>query len=447
MAVIYRPLAYTTPQTGQRIEFTYDGAINDGVTHNLGSFNFSGVDGTFHQDKSLTTEDYTFTVFVNNQDDLKLLRSALNEKRTDTNTGTLEHPDPTLGTFPVVISSYSMAQNSVKKSGVIAVTITFLKTITNLLGGDPSETLNPSSASSFLSALDELNLSQAIDFANSVVNETGASLSALSNRVTDFVNDVTSGLDSLSRLSSSIYTEFTNLSAEIKNNIDTLVTTPFNLARQIQNLVQLPMLATDNADIRITAYISLYKKSLIFDASDETEFTNGTGAGVNILAAAGLNSLTSISAINYSAISTPSVTLDDIISSDNDIENLPGYLSRPKIIDTINSVIESAQETAETLSEKASNFNAETFFTQYFDYSILSKTIVSKTVKNLNKRVFDTSKEVTIITDRELTPIQHCADLYQSLELNTLNFFIQSNNLRGDEIYIVPKNREIVYYV
>lgn len=442
MAINYRPLALTTP-SGQRFEFLYNGELEDGKTHNLGEFTFSGQDEKYFQDKSITSDSFPFTILLRDQDVLKTVRTAFDEKKTDTADFILEHPDPSLGTFPVVVSNYKVSQNSVKGRGIIRVSVVFFKTITNLLGGDPTESTNPSSAGSTLTAIDELNIDQATDFENSVNLDFGSAIAALSERTIGAVNTITDSLSAMASVKEEISTLFNNTAQEILTTIDTIVLTPFDLARQMQNLIQLPMLAIDDPTQRIATYSELLTSLTVFSQDDETEFTSGSPSGLNILSGAGLFALATVSAINYSAVSTSSVTLEEIVSGE---PVSSGYISRNQIIETIDSILNTALNVTETFSEKSSNFGAETFFTQYFDYSILNKNLIAATVKNLNNRVFNTSREITIVTDQELTPIQWCANLYQSVELNTVVFFNDSNNIRGDEIFLVPKNREVVYY-
>lgn len=444
MAIDYRPLAYTAP-SGDRLEFLYDGTIEDGKTHNLGEFTFSGSDEKYFQDRSLTSNAYPFNILVRDQSVLRTIRKALNEKIKDGKTGILEHPDPTIGTFPVVVSDYTVSQNSVKGKGIIRIAITFYKTITNLLGGDITESLNPSTAKGALVAIDELNINQANDFADSVNTDYGDGAAALSNSITKSIDNINTYLNDLISLSDDLYNIYINELSEITNTIDDLVNSPGDLAQRMQNLIQMAMVATDDATTRISAYSNLLTDTLNFSEEDEKEFTNGTAAGKNILSTSGLVSLAVISAINYSAVSTKSVTIDDILSGNEAPD--AGYLSRNQVLETLNSVQNLAFTTTETLSEKAANFGAVTFFDQYFDYSILNKNLIAQTIKNLNKRIFDTTKEVKITTDIELTPIQHCANLYNSVELSTIEFFIDSNMLHGDEIFLVPKGREILYYV
>jgi len=441
MITNYRNLAYKAPQTGTRVEFPFDDELNDSVTHNLGAFQFAGQDGIFHQDNSLNTGDYTFVLLIDDQDFLRELRSIFNEKKTEDSTGELEHPDPTIGTFPAVISKIVYGQNTTKKSGIAKITITFVRDIPNLLGGDPLS----SSASATASAIDELNIEQANDFANSVDLSTGAGFASLVNKTVQSVNAAKDKLGTMAGAVDDVAILFSNTAQDILTNVDELARSPFDLARQMQNLIQLPMLAVDQATLRLSNYIEYVEEILAFSGTEENEFESGSPSGKNILSVAGLSSLAGISAINYSAVATESISLSEIQSGET--TSAGGYLSRPQIIETIQATLNSALNATEILSDRASIFGATTFFTQYFDYSILNKTIVANTVKNLNERVFATAREIIFTTEEEISIIEWCSRLYNSVELTTLNFFKDTNMIHGDEVFLVPKGREIIYYV
>jgi len=144
---IYRNLAYTTP-SGKRFEFVYNGDLSDGVTHNLAEFQFAGVNEKYFQDRTVTSDEFPFNLSITDQTLLQEVREAFDEKVEPGKVGTLEHPDITLGNFPVVLASAKFVQNSVKGIGAVIVSVVFYKTIPNLIAGDPSETEGAGSVSS-----------------------------------------------------------------------------------------------------------------------------------------------------------------------------------------------------------------------------------------------------------------------------------------------------------
>ena len=106
-----------------------------------------------------------------------------------------------------------------------------------------------------------------------------------------------------------------------------------------------------------------------------------------------------------------------------------------------------ALDTTDVLSQAAADFGSDIFLSQYFDYSILNKYLVSSAVKNLATRIFNATQENIYINDRDINMIPLCAKLYGSVNIDTVTFFKESNNLHGDDLFLIPKGREIKYYV
>lgn len=438
--ITYRPLAYTSP-SGVRIAFDYDGALSDGITHNLGEFKFTGVDGTYYQDRALTVNEFSFLISISDQTALRQIRDVLSEKIQPGITGTLEHPDPTIGNIPVVVSAFSVSQNSVKGKGKIDITVAFLKTIVTLIAGDPS---TADTASNIYNNIDDLNESQANDAADAVDTETGSGFAAFVNASTTTVTNARDILGKIAAKTDAINILFTNSVADLLSNIDSLAREPFTLARKIQNLIQLPMLAVDSATDRIAAYQDYVNETLSVTDNENTEIENGSATGKNILTAKTVASLAAISALNYSAVSTSSITVNQIITGEEFTES--GYLYRNQIIEAIKALQDTSRLLIETLSALAANYGETSFFKQYFDYSVLSKYLLSISIRNLNNRIFSAALEITIYTEKEAHPIVFCTEIYKSAELNTIQFFCQSNNLHGEELYLIPKGRMMVYY-
>ena len=439
----YRPLAYKSP-SGERFEFTYDGKLEYGTTHNLGKFQFAGTDENHYQDRSISSKPFDFVLLLDNQEDEKTVTKLLDEKTNQDNPGFLEHPIPNLGTFPVVVSTYAVSQHETKGAGRISITVSFFRNIPSLIGGDPVESNNPASATATFKKIDQLNEEQAIIAAESVNLETGSAFAAFVESSVKTVQDAKDFLGGIAARVDEINILFTNTYAEIISEVDELARAPFTLTRKIQTLVQLPMLAIDSVTDRIAALDDYIKETLGITESENTEIQNGSASGANILTAKSSAVLAAISAINYSAVSGQSASLDEIKNGDPIITN--GYLSRPQIIETIGSVQDIALNTTEILSQFAEDFGAELFFNQFFDYSILNKSLITSTVRNLNNRVYSAVQEKRFINRTERHPIKICAELYKSVELSTVEFFCTSNNLHGDEIYLVPTGKELVWY-
>jgi len=59
---------------------------------------------------------------------------------------------------------------------------------------------------------------------------------------------------------------------------------------------------------------------------------------------------------------------------------------------------------------------------------------------------FQTLPERRIVLDRPRTILDLCGELYGNVSNDTLDFFIDSNELSGSEILEVPRGRGVVFY-
>jgi len=443
MAFTYRDLAYTSP-SGTRLEFTYDGGLADGVTHNLAEFQFADVDEKYFQDRVISSDGFAFTLFINDQDTLREVREALNEKAEADKVGTLEHPDPTIGNFSVVVASVRYEQNTVKGMGIVKVAVVFYRAIPNLLGGDISEATNPASASAAYKSINELNEKQARDFENSVDLSTGIGKSTLIAKSIAKVTSTRDKLKDIAKKVDAVNIAFENAVGEMIENMDDLILTPYNLARQIQNLIQLPMLAIESFNDRRDAYEAYRNETFGLTESEEHDIEAGNPQGKNVLSVVSLCSLAAVSAISYSAVTTQSATFAQIRGGTALDEG--GYLSRLDIIAAINSVRSIAQDTSNRLSEYAAAFGAGLFFNQYFDYSVLNRDLIAAATRNLNGRLLSAAAEKIMVLEQDMNVVRVSALVYNSVEVATIQFLIRSNNLHGDDIWLCRRGTEILYY-
>jgi hypothetical protein len=204
------------------------------------------------------------------------------------------------------------------------------------------------------------------------------------------------------------------------------------------------MLAIDSVNDRMDAYKKYVNDTLGLSSGDEQNIIDGNPQGKNALAVAGLASLAAISAVNYSAVTGESATLSQIRAGL--VSESAGYLSRLDIISAIANVQAIALDATERLSQYAAQFGAVYFFNQYFDYSVLNRSLISATIRNLNSRIFTAASEKIYVTEKDYGIIPLSAKLYKSVTINTVQFLAESNDLHGDMLYLIPCGTEIKYY-
>jgi hypothetical protein len=439
----YRNLAYTTPG-GKRFEFTYNGDLSDGKTHNLAEFTFSGVDEKYFQDRTISSDEFPFTLSITDQALLQEIREAFDEKIEPGKTGTLEHPDPTIGNFPAVIASAKFVQNAVKGIGVATVSVIFYRTIPNLLAGDASEAEGSASISSTYSAIEEISDNEAESFGDTVTTKTGQGAKALIANARNALNRAKSAFSSIAAKVDRVNILFTNTYATALSDIDALARSPVDLARKIQTLIQLPMMASESVKERYTAYQNYVNETFNLSEDDQKNIEAGNEPGKNTLSVVSLAATAALQSVAFSVTTGTSMTRQDITAGKS-IQEF-GYLSRMDIISAISQLQELSDLVTETLSGYAESFGDVLFFDQFFDYSILNKKLIARAIKNLNARLFNANAEKIYVTEKETNIICLSAKLYNSVDVNTLQFLADTNDIHGDELYLVRSGREIKYY-
>ena len=434
----YRPLVYVAP-SGDSITFEYDGAISDTVQHSSSTFKFAGVNGSYSQDQSIDSGDYTFNVFLTGDDRVERLiyvRSLLNELGSDNSFGQLEHPDPSIGTFDCVVSNYSVSHNIVKNINVILISITFLRTIQNLQDGGIDFSAQDIYSKS-LSVFEQFSE----DFKSAIDINNGNAISALISDTVDTVNAITSVFSSVTTSIDELSIAFSDSVAEILSSVDSLARAPKTLANAMQNLITLPVLFSDDVISRVNSYGKMIENVLNFSEEKNTEIKEGSIAGKAYLANAVMVANASVTGLLQTYSVTESTTLDDITRG-----QAKGFSSRQEIQHAIQNILDSVQSVSFVMSDKAKGFSNINFFKQYFDYTLVVKPLVKSAIANLQNRLSLMSIGRGAVLPYDESPVVLCSAIYNSVDLEVLQYFYDSNNIHGDEMYLLKKGRSIIWY-
>lgn len=434
----FRNLIYTSP-SGVTLDYSFLGELNDSIEHDLGTFNFALVDNRYSQDSKVNTGNYSFTLILDNEYDVALVRSVAFEKKTSDSYGELQHPDPTLGSFPVVLVSANFQSNVIKDINTTYVTLVFQRDISSL------SSIKSSSLSlidDVTASIDELNESQQEDFSDAIKT---SQLVAIANSVQLAISAMGDNIGKLSKSLSDVESRFNLLTDDILYNLDTLVYTPLLLAEKIQNLVQLPMEVNDSVNNRINSYNDFIDELTILTSSESIGIESGDQATINNIATRAVFVLASVSALNYCAVTGKDYSIDNLKNTDDDFD-YDSYYSRAKVSEVLHNNQQTANNVIDFFSDISSNFSASSFFKQYIDKSILSKKLLSYTDNALNSKLLSLPSEKTVTLTKPTTPLQLCVKYYDSASINILKFFLKTNSISGKEIYLLKKNREIVVF-
>ena len=198
------------------------------------------------------------------------------------------------------------------------------------------------------------------------------------------------------------------------------------LAGQIQALVQTYTLAQETTNQALQTFTSF--NSAIFALVPGVP----TSAGINVVAVQELT--LSASVVGFAQAST----IGGINTRAEALGLIDEYFSY------FNGITDKLDETQELYQD---NFAEVQYFSQSQSYSD-NLGIISQAINFLLTQLFDLSIEKRFILNRSRAPIEITVSEYGTLGENDINLdlFIASNNLKGDDIRVLPAGREVVVY-
>lgn len=199
------------------------------------------------------------------------------------------------------------------------------------------------------------------------------------------------------------------------------------LSGQVQNLIQLPNIVTTDALSRISAY-SVLIASLILFLPDKPDQDSINTIAVNELALVSiLGSLAQIGTTSDLTIRTESIGL---------IESIFNQFS------IITNYLDSAQELFENNDIDIQYFSQSSSFSD-------TLTTIMDSAQFLLQKSFDLSIEKRFILKQNEAPIITTIKEYGTLGENDENFdfFIETNQLKSNDILLMKSGREVIVYV
>lgn len=220
------------------------------------------------------------------------------------------------------------------------------------------------------------------------------------------------------------------INAIVRGIIDTLDNEIIDLevlGSQIQQIVQLPALSTNDAESRLTNY------QLFLDDIFVENPSKPTNEQKNLILLQEL-----------AAVSSLGVFAEIAVTSD--------LITRSQAISIAESVSAKFINVTDILDETQELFNEEDIDKQYFSQSesfVDSFTLISQGIDYLLKSIFDLLIEKRFIIKQDRAPIEIAINEYGSLGENDSNFdlFITSNALKADELLLLRSGKEVIVYI
>lgn len=257
--------------------------------------------------------------------------------------------------------------------------------------------------------------------------------SVVENTVEGIDNVVDFVLSPLFAVENVVSTAMTSVRIGIQGSIDAVLLPLSELAGQLQNLVNIPLLATQDTKARLTKYAALREGLTALLPSGDNSITATWSTDKekrnNIITA----EVASVSSI---------VAFSQILLTANDITN------RAQVLDLAQQLLDEFSSLLAAYDEQQENQETALIEDQYISNSVVYNDLVlliGLTLKYIVGLISDLNIEKKITLDRPRSTAELCISEYGTLD--KYDDIINTNGLKGSEILWLPAGKEVTLYV
>lgn len=271
-----------------------------------------------------------------------------------------------------------------------------------------------------------VNNSAANQLNNNILQDTAGFVKRIQTETNKLTQKITDGLKTLTEPIADINSSIQAIQRSIQGIITQSVVDVLALGGQIQQLVQLPALASDDIQTRLTTYSAMIADVFTLFPSDDNPESKNT-------------------------VSLHEVALSAAIVAVAQIGSTGTLQTRSRAVETIETVSQLFTDITDNLDNVQDLFQDKTIDLQYFSQSDSfadSAYITALGIQYLQQALFDLAIERRFTLKSPRSPIEITISEYGALGENDANFdlFIESNQLQGNDILLLPAGREVVVY-
>ena len=414
---------------------------NRTMAKKLGIFEYPKVIGTAVQDLGVSSATYPISIFFDgpNHD---INAEAFFQACKQTGKWTVIHP--VKGSIDLQLVSVTEVTDVVDLANVTQFDCEWMESIdVSNIGSLPELNATITSQSAFLN---DSTLSQ---FNNNIDQTEASGFFAVVEGVKKTVAAVSETIQKLSNGVASVNNRMIAIQRGIQDTISQPSLALLSLGGQIQTLIQLPTLATNDVSARLSSYRDLIDQVFEFSPTANTVEARNTAAVQELALLAAANANAQIVA-TFPASVSPTTNLPQP-TTDAEITTAGLILTRDDVVGTASQISQTFIDITDNLDGVQDNFDTVSIDKQYFSQSESfpdGALITGQAVAFALKFAFDLSIERRFILKKRQSPIMITIEQYGELGENDSNFdlFIESNSLQGDRIMLLPAGTEVVIY-
>lgn len=380
-------------------------------------FNYPGIRGTVAYDQLPESDKYSLNFhFDGPQNDItsREFWAASNER------GLWNIVHPVEGFLALQFLSVSDAIEPVKSGNIRVFTVESIEPI------DPATLRTITDLRAALGAkLDDFNIQGASQFER-VQTASFAAVAAISSTVNKITTATQKELGKIAAVNDGVSRVFEATERGIQDTLDAAIFRPIQLAGQMQQLIQVPLLAVDRIGDRLDAYNRLIQE-MFGIGSDPNE----NGYNVSLTKELGLSAA-------LGAIAVISGDASTLQSRSEAIEFSTGLADQ---LASVTNHLDEDQQQFEDLPIDSQYFSQSDAYTEALSISALG-------IQQYLTAAYDLAVEKRFILDRYKTPVQIAFEEYGPDDLDAnIDRVIAINQLVGNDIIVLPPGREVVVYV
>lgn len=401
--------AYTSP-SGSRFEFEFEN-VSIESDKKTSVFLFPEKDGAFIQDLGRAGRRFPFVLFFSGED-YDLQSNSFLEALEEKGIGRLEHP--LYGTRTVVpTGTITRRDDLVTGANQAAFQVTFSETLENITFPESVE----SQDAAIRAGANDFESAAAAEFAEQIIIETASESIDIQNELDSQLLVTDNALSPIAATDDDTFTSYETVKASYGNNISNINEDPETVGRQGTILQRIPGTTATTFETKFDGYSQVINSiaSQIYIASATSNIPR------NKFFASLSNVYSAIVALSEGSLNSPFSTRAEAVLASENILDLYDFLQ-----DWQDDNIDSLE-----VIDPGESYDNMT-------------NVISQTVAFLIDLSFGLPVERRVVLGEDRNMIEYIAEVYG--DLSQLDFFIQTNDLTADEMEILPRGFEAVYY-
>jgi prophage DNA circulation protein len=407
---------YKSP-SGLKVPFDFED-LTSSVESKSAPFELASGNGTYVQPGKRTGGRFPMRVFFSGsgyRDKAEAFLSAILEPGE----GVLSHPSYRQDIPVVLVGEVTRTDPYKSGAGQVIFDVSFFETTGLQVGGDSGRK----------SLFDSLLDASAVDFSNKAKLSDPVDKAGFMDKVLKAVKKIGDVMDKASAGVGAVTQGMEDVGDSIDRGIDTVIGKPLALARQVQIMVGEPRRQAEGTKTKLAGYKNL-----------ANDIFGGTDAEVRQYSNDSINTFHLNKVIASALIANSAMMAAD---GSGEFQSRSDFISA---VDGLKALEDGYQEWHDSNYTAVEGGEIDESTSDTGDGVPELREVVRASISDLITASLKAKTQFRAALTRERTPIDLCFELYGTTAPDTMDMFLLTNQIAGDEHILIPKGREVVWY-